>query len=243
MAIARTLSDTSTTEIAKHYEGNDLLKHFPVPRMTIHDVDINLKFAVDTVADASSRALSETIKKNILDQINGYIRSLPETDFFEGLFQQDGLMTGWDKMFSSLMDEIEQVFPETTLVEPEKLAAAIGTVVELFIYRCLLQEQSSGLLDNWWKKIHKTKTVDDQADFLNIKQHVAGKVEQIIATTCNLTHPASETTSSAMNILVEASELESIPLEKIHSIKIRLSSADRQLVNIENEGRTILSPM
>ena len=243
LSVAKTISDASTTEIAKHYKENELLRHFPIPRMTIHDVEIDLKFAIDSSTESAMKKMAEDTKKDIMIQISNFISSIPKADFSGGLFQHDDLRAEWNSTFSSLMDEIKQVFPATAMVEPEKLAAAIGSIVELFIYKLVLQKTSAGILGNLLKKIHQTEELHNQTDFLNIKEHVADKIKQIITDAGDLPHTAGETMLSALNILVEASELEPIPLEKLHSIKLKLSSADRQLVKIEKEDRTILASM
>ncbi len=46
---AKQTADLSSKEIGEQYKKDDILKHFPIPRVGIKDLTINLKFSVTKV--------------------------------------------------------------------------------------------------------------------------------------------------------------------------------------------------
>lgn len=44
---ARAISDAYSAELAKKYSSDRLLKHFPIPKIEIQNMRINLKFAIN----------------------------------------------------------------------------------------------------------------------------------------------------------------------------------------------------
>ncbi|MCP4114269.1 MAG: hypothetical protein GY737_02495 [Desulfobacteraceae bacterium] len=236
---ARTMSDISTNNIAKKYERHEVLRHFPIPRMTIADLDINLKFALDL----SSNRIVEA-KKRLLDGINDYVKSIPKADFAKDVFNSNkDLIAKWNDNLPSLMKEIEQVFPDNA-VDSEKLSLVLTSIIESYFLRLFFHLSSPGFFEKILKKYDDAKQDKEKLYLSNFRKAIAAKLEEIIANTCERPEDAEADDLPSMNILVEAKELETIPIEKINSINIRISSADRQLVKLGEEGeeKTMLSP-
>lgn len=47
---ARVLADNASSAICRQYEKDDILKHFPIPRVEIKDIEIDLKFAINQIS-------------------------------------------------------------------------------------------------------------------------------------------------------------------------------------------------
>jgi len=63
---ARTAADFATREVSSYYGNDEIMKYFPVPRVDIHDVTIDLRFAVGSVANDENRQTDKKAKLNDL---------------------------------------------------------------------------------------------------------------------------------------------------------------------------------
>src|SRR5262245_25885704 len=83
VTIARAMGDSASVRVAEQYRNHEFLKGFPIPRMHIKDLQLELNFAVASKAGASSIFEDEEVKKNICLKIRQFVATLPDQERFK----------------------------------------------------------------------------------------------------------------------------------------------------------------
>src|SRR5438045_374816 len=83
---ARAISDAASVQIAKKYLEHPFLKGFPVPRMHVRDIELELSFAVAGDVSAVSIFEDEEVRQNIRHQIRQFLENLPSNPDLSSFF-------------------------------------------------------------------------------------------------------------------------------------------------------------
>src|SRR5262245_4470299 len=95
---ARVISDAASVRVAQTYLNHDFLKSYPVPRMNIKDVEMELHFAVAGRLQGISVFHDEEATENIRHQLRQFLQTVPQLpELIPHFAQNPQLKTRWDK--------------------------------------------------------------------------------------------------------------------------------------------------
>lgn len=228
---ARVLSDAASARIADQYLNHEILKGFPVPRMHIRDIQLELNFAVSPVQNGGSKLESEEVQKNIVHRMHDLVYGFSEHPDFTGFFEKDDkLKLAWKEGLNQLPARFARV-----LVQPAAgvtdVTKNLSIIVENYFYELApgnVRSNLSKLLDHPMR-MHKLKEGD------SMRASISNQVSALIAVATNV-HPTSSSDPLDITVLVGAAELEKINPDQLHKLKITLDSSDRKWVTIEKDG-------
>lgn len=236
---ARVIADASSVEIAKRYLGHDLLRGFPVPRMHVRDVEVELSFAVADQVRSVSVFEDEERRRNALFRLRAFLEHLPEEPDLSPIFAQSpGLAESWSDGLNDLLARIDSGLSQPGVAERD-VTANVCRMVENKLHE-LAQASGGGGLGRWLREIFvapsaKPKPEDAQTgradDFItrsvvSILRDVAGDKGAVGEADC----------LCDFQVLIGAIELEKVNPAKVQKLKLTFSANDRGWVAQEDGG-------
>ncbi|MGE0228739.1 MAG: hypothetical protein AB7I38_01105 [Dehalococcoidia bacterium] len=95
LAQSHAISDAYTLEAFDAYRRDTMLSHLPVPRLSIREAQITLRFAVDAVQDAKAGLDSDDLRALWLDAMRTRVIPRVLTDL--GRFDNERVVTAFDR--------------------------------------------------------------------------------------------------------------------------------------------------
>ncbi len=221
----RSQADASTLEIAKAYKEHPLLAEFPVPRLLLEEVVIDLKMSI-AAAPLPRGALSAQSRSEVLSRMGEVLRRLPKTEpALEALFrEQAGLPKRWLSDEGPILQRLAALLPPETQVEPRSVALGAAAVIGRQLAVLALTPAAR-------VKAPKARSfVSD--DLPQIEGRLADEILRCVAEPMRLQAPAAD----RIEVLVTAAELQSIPPEKITTVRFKLQESDRSWTQVTTEG-------
>lgn len=217
----RSQADMALLEVAKMYKADPLLAEFPIPRLSLDEVVIDLKVSI-AASPAPKGTITPKTKKEIVSQIKAFVEKIPDQELLRELFQQhDGLQNRWVSQRQELDNQITQLIPDDTIIEPKILAASLSTAISKHLGNVAIDASKITLAQ--LRNIHN--------QYRMIEGDVTNQMEQIITKAIQ----SQPTTTDQIEVLVTAAELENIPPEKITTMRLTLQESDRAWTQIETE--------
>jgi hypothetical protein len=230
---ARVTSDGASARIANQYLNDDLLRAFPVPRMTIKDIKFELSFAVAPVQTGELSLGDEEVQKNIGYRLQSLMEELVDQSAFSSYFKADQkIATNWRAGLGDLSRRVVQVISKQANAAPQ-LAAHISRVVENHFYESAPATLRSQLPEILSHPVHKAG--EDKA--ATMSSIIAARVADIVQTAANLRPPSAADDPLSVSILVGAQELEGLPVERLQKISFSIDSSDRKWVTMDVNGK------
>lgn len=236
---ARTMSDQVSVKIADQYLGHEYLRGFPVPRMTLKQVDVDLTFAVGATSSFSSLLRQPEVVKNIVNRFRGAIQDLPKNESFLTQFGQRTFGDAeWEDEAKNLLDSIEKILanpPAEKLVLNHLLVVAC----ENFFFQIHSLRPQAGLLAGLRRVFGGQEAATERGDFDSqsdgIRNWISEQVTKILdASIPSVVGGADEAPN--VQVLVGGHELEGRNPDHLHNIKLSFSSDDRKWVTTEKNG-------
>lgn len=230
---ARVLSDVASARIADQYLNHEILKSFPVPRMHIRDIQMELNFAVSPVQRGTSRLEVEEVQKNIIHQLHDLVYSFSEHPDFTAYFEKDDkLKSSWKAGLNPLSKRMARVLAKPVST-PAEVTQNLSATVENYFYELAPENVRSGLskLLDHPLRMHKSKEGD------SMRASIKNQVAAVIAVAADVNPSPSHLDPLDLTVLVGASELEKISSDQLHKLKITLDSSDRKWVTVEKDGQ------
>jgi hypothetical protein len=240
VTFARAMGDSASVRVAEQYRNHDFLKGFPIPRMHIQDLQLELNFAVASKAGASSIFEDEEVKKNIRLKIRQLVATLPDQEQFKQYFAKaPRLREVWNNQLDGLDQRVERALARYQSDQADRadrslLTQGLSLVLENYIREVILsqgRDQSFSLIDELF---HARRSQDERpliGDFIedNIKK-ILGAIDTV--------EQASDSSTSLfdLKVMVEVSELEKVDPSRLHKVKLAFSSSDRKWVVGEKNG-------
>lgn len=233
IAKGRAISDQASVRLAEAYLKDELLKGFPVPRMQIGELQVDLNFAMAAQARESVLLQDEEVQKNIGHCMRGFLGSLPRDRNFRAYFRNDAaLASRWREGLDELIARIERALtrpPTDYRTVFQKLSVSTHN------YFCELapgdlQLPVTALL---------AKPIRRRADALSMKALIEEYVRGIVAPLTGNGHDVVREEAHDFNILVGAAELQKLDTSMLNKLKITISPADRRWVVSEKDGHKI----
>lgn len=202
-------SDLSSMEILSHYKGNEIMKNLDIPRFTLSNVTMKLKFAIsqDAILEQTDSSVNyvqsewySTLQADVLNEVLESEKDLPENEktrireeFVRAAKVQSkpdlDMRSALDNKTGTTVTRSTSYLMDTFKKLPEETRRKLPAVTTL-------------------KKVVQDRVTATLASRLPTLQKVAG---------------AKAAVERNLEIIVEKAELEKINSEQIHEIDISLS--------------------
>lgn len=225
IAKGRAQADAATLELARHYRNTDLLQDFPIPRLALDEIVIDLKVAI-----AESPRTKHTISPNFRDQIVQRLekttKELPSSDeSLKSLISDPkAFRKVWQPMPRRFGSEMQKLLPDGAEIQ-----SALFAQTAMLLIRTSLKEA----VTNPTSKIEQKKARKFlEEDGPRIEARLLPELESIFSAAAK-SAPAGD---DSLNVLVTAAELESIPQEKITTMRLVLRESDRSWTSYQDQN-------
>jgi|GEM_PF-3436157 len=253
----RAKSDVASVRLAEAYLKHELLKVFPVPRMQIQDVEIDLQFAIDPNLPPNTLFAEEEVRKNICYKIQHFLLGLPQDKEMKEFFSQDEeLAKTWNSKLTQLMQRIEQLLNRQNL-DKATLLHLLNLAIENFFHEVAFARPKPNLLSFISSIFHHSST---QKPTSSLKDRIIAYVQQVIDAAISdrpisiaaaknaaakdaAAEPAdtdADTDIDAdlpdLQVLIKASDLEGLTPSQIQKLKLVLHASDRKWIKLDKQG-------
>jgi len=130
VARGRSQGDAAVVELAKMYLADDVLKSFPIPRMSLDEVVIELRVGISAMAQPGFTAEARQL---LLERLDNTLHSLPERETALGdVMGREGApaRTLWQSQRASRLEAVARMLPEGSDINIERVSSAIGTLAK-----------------------------------------------------------------------------------------------------------------
>lgn len=221
----RAQADMATLDVAEIYKDHPFLSSFSIPRMTLDELNIDLKVAF-TAGPSSKVSLTPDSRAKMLDRVTKLIKvDLPAKYRYVQSLAQDPAI--WGPLNEAINKEISEIVPAEVEVKPESMTTGVTTSIQRHIVQ--------GILHPTFKITRAGAGKFVEEDIPHIEEFVKGEVKKIITEIVSSQPPPKE----RLDVLVTVSDLQNIPTEKVTTIRLTLKEADMAWTQIETkDGKT-----
>lgn len=223
----RIYSDLATIEVAKRYREDPLLSHFPIPHMAIEEIEVELRFAFARPPMERVIATRE-MRNDILEEIRKMIRDMP--DIAKELINVLKERMEWQKVWHSreghLIENIAGIVPVDQEIDIDGVSRAIGNTIENELTGTLIDQRSNvtvAMLRRYQKEVAP-----------KLRQRLIEHAHRIIAGRVGDVEIVGD---ESMQVLVTAAELQTVPPEKISSVKLKIHESDRTWARLNDDDQ------
>jgi len=224
----RSQGDVAAAEIAQIYKDHPVLSSFPIPRMTLDEVVVDLRLAIAETAATPSipGAIDDETRSEILARLNEIASQLPATDpilkTYDAL-QATPFKDTWAAATVKIAEQLAALLPPGGTISTTSVAVAAAALIQGHLCSCLLAPES-GVPPATAQEI--------------LSQHAPG-IEQRLRETI-LTAVADiiaahypQVAPEHLEVLVTAAELQAIPPERLTTLKLTLRETDQSWVEVD----------
>jgi len=224
----RSQADMATLEMAEAYRDHPLLSGFPVPRVTLDEVVIDLKMAI-AAAPTHVQQASPAAKAEILERLRPVVQNVVATD--PGLQalanRHPGLTKAWVKAWGHAVQRLDAVVPAAGSVDAHAVAMGATAVVRDAVSNTLLMPDTKVGVEAA-RTFHAREAPRFEE---RLRDHVRGIIEGVLARQA----PAAP---GRLEVLITAKDLEGLPPERISTVRLTLRESDRTWMHTEDgEGQ------
>lgn len=221
----RCQADMATLEIAQLYKDHPLLSSFPVPRVTLEEVVIDLKFAIDTVPP-SGRFITSKAREEVLAQVKEMTNNIMKEPSLTALSKRyPELPRVWESIHPQIVQKLSKLIPtEEIEIEPESIAYGLASIIRGYLTDVILSLEV---------KIRQLPVVRNflTKDALQIEAKLASQIRETISKVLEV----QPSIKDRLDVLVTAHDLQTIPPEKIDTLRLTLREEDRSWTQVETE--------
>lgn len=223
---ARANSDVASAHVANSYLQHDILKGFPVPRMHVHDVEMQLKFAV-----AEPYVNRDVTRENALHRIVWFA-----TAPIEQIQREFDMPELWRSQIARLHSDLNHILSQS-FADADAAARLVSVGIENFIYRLAFAAEQRELMaffqDAYCSMLH----VDNNGQ--PIHEVIAPHIHDLlgtVTTTENTDGIVGAVPLPDLPVLIGAAELEAMDGDQLQSVKLTFKASDRKWVSVEKDG-------
>ncbi|MCK9919347.1 hypothetical protein MXD81_60475 [Microbacteriaceae bacterium K1510] len=230
---ARAISDAASARIAQQYLKHDLLKGFPVPRMHVREIELELCFAIGPNTEGASMFDDGEVRQNIRHQLRHLLEDLPDQpDVAPHFASAPDLKSKWTAGLEGLDQRFDQAM---TRKDATRVAVvnALSMIIENYLYETVSTDR--GLLA---RVARVWRNPANAAENQPINDAVREQVRNIIVSLDTI-DTEGEVVSDLLdlNILVESADLEKLNPSRIQKMKLVFNASDRRWVASEVDGQ------
>ncbi len=221
----RSQADVAALEIANIYKDHPLLSSFPIPRVTLEEVTIDLKMSIAQVP-SKHNYFSPIVRSEIIRLLKTEITGLAEKEpqFGSFLSKSGEFNKLWQELQIQSLEKISGLIPLNSEADPQILANSIATFLSNDISKIIARPETH-LGINALREF--SSKISPQLE-TNFKNRLLELINQIL--------DVNKSTQDRFEILVATEELEKIPPEKITTMKFSIKESDRSWTKIETEA-------
>lgn len=236
----RSQADHTSHQLSQAYLGHDVLRSFPVPRMTVKDVELELSFAVGTSVSLDSLLREPEIVTCILNQISGDLDQLRDSPAAAQLL--GGVMVA-EARWSSERDGLMTSMRRLLAAPPAEAATLLHTMTIAlvnFFHRLRQPGGGDGLMREVRSFFSSDKSASDAPDSdASVRQwaaeHASSALTGALPAGVLQTSDGDQDGADELVILVGA-DLEGTPAHLIHKAKLSFIAEDRKWVSSEDQA-------
>jgi len=235
---ARALGDAASARIAQRYLEHDYLKGFPVPKMHIKDIELEMHFAVASNLEGGSIYQNSEVRANISHKIRQLVATLPAQPEFKGYFDQNPQQkTTWNNKLDELDQRVNTALMTlSNAKDPDRGTAvrSLSLIIENYIHETAMTQSQN----KWVAMVtHLFQSRKDDGQDRTIASYVSDHVGDIIKSVDTLDQESESIADNFdMKVLVEASELAKVDNSRLQKMKVTFSTADRKWVSTQQNG-------
>lgn len=223
----RSQADAATLEVAKIYKDHPLLSAFPVPRMTLDEVVVDLKLSI-AAPPIAGRILTAKAKFEVLSQLEKKMKDLTSAEPSLRVICQKfpKLEEAWKSTYNQLVGRLSELIPTEVEVEPRTISLGAASIIREHVSNLMLTS------DPRRARIEITairKFVSEDAP--KMENRLTSQIQEIISKVLEVQPPMKD----RLDILITSSELQTIPHEKLTTLKFTLRESDQTWTQIETE--------
>jgi hypothetical protein len=228
---ARAISDAASARIAQQYLNHDLLKGFPVPRMHVRELEIELCFAVGGGTQDATIFGDEEIRQNIKHRLRQLLEGLPEQPDIKDHFTDPDITAKWNAGLQGLDVRFERALTQKDAGRVS-IMNALSLIIENYFYEIMSSNRSLLIrMARVWR--NPTLAPENQP----INEAIRSQVRDIIETTDTIDAEGNVISDLLdLKILVESDELEKANPRHIQKMKLTFNASDRRWVATETAG-------
>jgi len=220
----RSQADMATLEVAQIYKDHPLLSSFPVPRVSLDEVVIDLKMSI-SAAPAPGKVLTPKAKSEMLARLERIVSNLPSTESSLKIICEKfpELSRVWKSAHPEIIQRLSELIPTEVEVEVKSIAQGAASIIKGHLTNTMLSPEA---------KVRPTSAVDFlRKGALEIETRLISQVQEIISKVLE----AQPLAKDRLDVLVTASDLQAIPPEKLMTLKLTLRESDQTWTQIETE--------
>jgi hypothetical protein len=239
LSSGRAMSDQTSARIADRYLQHDYLRGFPVPRMTLKNVEVEVNFAVGSTTQLATTLKHPEVAKNITHRFRDMAQQLPASDLFKNQFGTRAFRDeDWKQGIDELTEAVQRILAEPP-GDKSTLQHLLTLATENFLYRMHHSRPQLGLLAGlrgmFGAAAQATPATPTEAQADAIRNWATQQVGNVLgASVPGGLDSADE--SPDLQILVGGNELETKDAAKMHTAKLSFSAEDRKWVASERNG-------
>lgn len=225
---ARVNSDVQSLRIAEEYEKNEFLKHFPVPRMRIDMVELNIPVAVGNLVETTQKIYQPIDKSIFSTKANQQVLTYLPVSRLTTIVSEN-LKEAIKKSLAPAIEESIKSFDVTLKANPKddslqefsnNIASKTANFIENFY-----KENDIKIATKELNLLKDKVSMDLQATF---KDHLIYKEIK---------------TLDAVDIIVESDKLREIKPENVIMIKMTLSEQGMEWVTMEDKDGKLVNKL
>jgi hypothetical protein len=230
---ARVAGDAASLRVAHQYLQHDYLKGFPVPSMHVHNVELELTFAVAPGWKPRRAFDDPDLRLNAVNQIEHFVRQLADLPELRPAFAQDPrLAERWNAGLPALRDRADRALQKER--DRPSLLAALQAIVDNHVYAALRDR-----LELLSRLLHPFSH-GGQAPAPDVRQQVADGVRDIVTSLDDTSAEAEALLDSPdIGVMIGRDELDKVPESKLQKMRITVSATDRRWVVSHAGGQPV----
>lgn len=146
LAKGRSSADQTSCLVSQAYLGHDFLRAFPVPRMTIKDVELELGFAVGPATRFHHLLSEPEVTAHVLNHLREDFRQLRHASTVQQLLGQAKVADStWTGEIEALFSSMQRILTGPK-ADPSTLIHTLSIAIENFFLRLQQRDSGGGLL-------------------------------------------------------------------------------------------------
>lgn len=224
----RSQADLAIVALAQLYQENPLLKGFPIPRLVVDEAIVDLKLAIAEVPLVKGEITSESREK-ILAEIGQLLDKLLEKESYL-LDEFPHLKDTWPAAVTVTNEKISSFLPRTGEIQSRWVALGVTAIIR--------NELTQSAFTNTRLSAERVSLFFDKY-VPPLEESLIPSIQQIVQTQLD----AQPIDPNLLNIRVTTTELETVPAEKITTMKFTLREADRDWTQVETPTGEVVNKL
>lgn len=222
--LGRTQADHATLDVANEYRKDARLSDFPIPRMSLDEVTIDLKVSL-AAGPVSRNVLTQESRTEILKELEEKVGKLPKSDTtLATIFKEaPDLENEWKLKADQIIKKLSGIFQADTEISPLALSRISAATIRGSVSDTLrLPMTKAGKMS-----ASRFGRLDEEKMESFLEAQTKELIEKHLSMQPDLT--------KRLGVFVTAAELEKIPPEKIATMRFTLHESDRSWTQYDDE--------